>query len=148
MASKFHHTSKTALGAGHGSQSSLAVGERGASQKKLKLLQKYEIIDSLVGSSREGASIKNSFLKMLLSRSVDGDSSLTDIFDSRDLTHKLRQNLAGIQEAKSMTIPDRDFRAETKLNPVLLKKFPEQEIENINMKSRFMLISDELDNRS
>ena len=85
---------------------------------------------------------------MLLSKSTDTDSSLTDIFDSRNLTLKLRQNAASIQEAKSMTIPDRDFRAETKLNPVLLKKFPEQEIENINMKSRFMLISDELDNRS
>ena len=47
-----------------------------------------------------------------------------------------------------MTQPDPVFRAETGLNPVLLKKFPEQEIENINMKSKFMLISDELENKS
>lgn len=28
------------------------------------------------------------------------------------------------------------------MNPVLMKKMPEEELENINLKSRFMLIAD------
>ena len=38
--------------------------------QKLKLIKKYEIIDSLVGNGRHAKQIKNRFLKSLISRSI------------------------------------------------------------------------------
>ena len=96
MMSSIQHNSRVTLGGPQGSHTRLATNptNAGTSENKLKLLQKYEIIDSLVGGSREGASIKNSFLKMLLSRSVDAESSLAEAYDSTDLTNKLKRNMA------------------------------------------------------
>ena len=38
---------------------------------KQKMMKKYDIIDQLMGSNREAQNIKNSFLKGLLSKSID-----------------------------------------------------------------------------
>lgn len=85
---------------------------------------------------------------MLLSRSIDEENFLNDVFDGKGRVGKLRKNFATISDTKTMTVPDVDLQAETWRNPMLLKKFPEQEIENINIKSRFMLIADETEGQS
>ncbi len=82
---------------------------------KAKLLQKFEVINGLVGNSREASFIKNRYLKMLLSRSVlgGGTAGIQEVFDSaRSIDSKLKFNVnSSLYDSKNLQKPHKAFAA-------------------------------------
>lgn len=97
--------------------------------RKQKMIKKYEILDQLLGKSREGSYIKQSFLKGLLSKSIDENivnEQNKSKHNRRDINEMRKISaVTSIQKKKDLRRPHRDFAVSTKMNPVHFRKFPE-----------------------
>jgi len=107
--------------------------------KRNKVMQKLTVMDQLlVGASKESMQIKNRYLKMLLSKSVDTEK-LMPVIETKSAQSNIINKASLMQKSTMAKRPDRVVEDHSKFNPVhmLKRKLPEQEIESIQANPRF-----------